>query len=455
MTATCWPDGQFDRRVLGSASSETTNLSLRALASEAVLGRAPARERRALCCSDAALGGARRSGLGFDAPFFGDSTMANANQNQSPTRNSLIKLNKQEPVGRQNGWYHVNVKQNRHLKLRHIPELQLQEYDDIAWEDIRDQVVADCHLTPDDMVTRLGIDRSDIAAKYPEALCSIVRRLEVEDHVKRIPVTNMRLFYEWMRSKPNGISPSDLHGGLARQFEAQPAKLAGLFVESQGEFSRYNNEGEAFIDGREPLAVSPTATAGTNAYVNAVLRHSERAIELENDLGFVAVARELPPMRSTRLSGPWVFADGRPASSSGDGGVDLLMRSRDNDVPIVGEIKVEDDTTPFLALIQVLTYAAELNTARQRSRLQNHFVDDFANLEQDGPIDLYLLFHDLPSHCDEIFASTAIIAQGMFQHGAFGEAVRRIVFVKSNGDLAQDWQPRIAEVCEPQRLPPT
>ena len=53
-----------------SASSEITNLSPRALEHQKQsLGRAPARERRALCCSHVPIGVGVWSGLGFDAPF--------------------------------------------------------------------------------------------------------------------------------------------------------------------------------------------------------------------------------------------------------------------------------------------------------------------------------------------------------------------------------------------------
>ena len=53
-----------------TAFRKTTNLSLRALElHEAVLGHAPERERRALCCCVVPLGRGVEDSLGFDAPF--------------------------------------------------------------------------------------------------------------------------------------------------------------------------------------------------------------------------------------------------------------------------------------------------------------------------------------------------------------------------------------------------
>jgi len=53
------------------ASSQIANLSRKALEHQnQLLGHAPARGRRALCCSDVPFGEGGLSGLGFGVPFF-------------------------------------------------------------------------------------------------------------------------------------------------------------------------------------------------------------------------------------------------------------------------------------------------------------------------------------------------------------------------------------------------
>ena len=81
------------------------------------------------------------------------------------------------------------------------------------------------------------------------------------------------------------------------------------------------------------------------------------------------------------------FASGR-LSSHGPR-IDLLLASRDN-TPIVGELKVAGDSSPYLALIQALAAAASLTPDLQRRRLKLHH-DQRHQLSETGPLDAYLV----------------------------------------------------------------
>ena len=95
-----------------------------------------------------------------------------------------------------------------------------------------------------------------------------------------------------------------------------------------------------------------------------------------------------------RTTGNAVFEDGRSGESSSRGGLDLLLRSQDGGLPIVGEIKAAGDTNLFLALIQSLTYAAELTSTNQFDRLKKRY-GHFAALDSARPrCDVYLIFLD-------------------------------------------------------------
>jgi len=93
-------------------------------------------------------------------------------------------------------------------------------------------------------------------------------------------------------------------------------------------------------------------------------------------LEYRVIDYEISPLRT---AGGHYFEDGRSGRSSGAGGADLLLAAPDG-VPVVGEVKAPDDTSLFLALIQSLTYAAELLAEHQLARLQKAYPDTFAGL---------------------------------------------------------------------------
>ena len=79
-----------------------------------------------------------------------------------------------------------------------------------------------------------------------------------------------------------------------------------------------------------------------------------------------------------------MFSDNRPATKSGAGGIDVLLKSHLTGFPVVGEIKVGTDKNAYFGLIQAMTYAVELSTPNQLARLKRHFRPDFGSLALEG-----------------------------------------------------------------------
>lgn len=88
----------------------------------------------------------------------------------------------------------------------------------------------------------------------------------------------------------------------------------------------------------------------------------------DHTLRFEYVDRELV---LARMTGGVTYEDGSPATSGKR--VDLLLKSTDGGIPVVGEVKIRGDKNPFYALIQSLMYAAELCTTNQLARVADHY----------------------------------------------------------------------------------
>ena len=87
--------------------------------------------------------------------------------------------------------------------------------------------------------------------------------------------------------------------------------------------------------------------------------------------------------------------NGKPATSVGSGGMDLLLASTLNGVvlPAIGEIKAASETVgPTFALVQSLMYAAQLATANQFMRLKLHYKGAFSKIDERKPrMDVFVL----------------------------------------------------------------
>lgn len=178
-----------------------------------------------------------------------------------------------------------------------------------------------------------------------------------------------------LANEPDGVSR------IVSEFETSAELAAAFFVED-------NVRDEPFFGSpREPLKPEP-GTSSTSQIGALFQRYPEATWDVaeQPELSFRFLERELVVTQARGFR----FEDGR-VSSNGPR-IDLLLASADG-LPIVGEVKVKTDSSPFLALIQALAAAAYLTPPLQRGRLLHHGPDGV--LSGDDPrLDIYLIAVD-------------------------------------------------------------
>ena len=191
------------------------------------------------------------------------------------------------------------------------------------------------------------------------------------------PATELRQFYEFLRDSTKRHVLNPLHEMMCpKDKEVSPegvTLLAKLFERSCSQFGDYNNCQEPFRpDTRGEHQASPNFAP---KFV-ATLREQWSGILVNNrtpQLRFVD--REISPRRTTGVADP----------HSGAGGLDFLAVTNDDSrLPVVGEVKADNDETPLFALVQALTYTSEFVTDSQLKRLRVFYRDKFGT-RVDGP----------------------------------------------------------------------
>lgn len=223
-----------------------------------------------------------------------------------------------------------------------------------------------------DAASRYGIDLSSVRSHHDEAwwvafltaLDEAVPSSEQLDEeapasAKRspdfwVPITSLRYFYEQSETRKVVASAQNGRQLLLRS-------LPMLWRDSVRHFESYDND-ESFNQPRDPLLETPSDEFGrTNEVVASIT--AQGGIDPQ----WSYVEREFSPRRTTGAK----HENGTSASNTGAGGVDVLLRNASGE-PGIGEIKLRGDTCAAFALIQSLTYAAELATANQLRRLRKH-----------------------------------------------------------------------------------
>jgi hypothetical protein len=247
-----------------------------------------------------------------------------------------------------------------------------------------------------------------------------------------IPVTQLRKLYEWLRFDLRHLGNDVLHKALAEAYSAKPNALEKLFLESLQAFEAYDNRTEPFYGTRDRKRFAESSGNGTTKVVKTIQARGG-SLDLngvKRKRTFCVVDREVGTLRSTSQTGPWQFSDKRSTKNPGLGGLDLLMVEEfasGHQLPIVCEIKVGDDTTPFFALIQALTYAVELATCSQLQRLFQHYSNHFHNLPAIPSVGLLLLMVETPERQKEIRKVTSQLIAKLHQCPKFSEVVMTTV----------------------------
>ena len=193
----------------------------------------------------------------------------------------------------------------------------------------------------------------------------------VQQHGVRspIPLTRMRRFYEMMRM----LNEAKLQGDIAKYLteKGRAKRIQVMFKESEAHFARYCNPDEAFHDRGQPADWLQAYANRTNVFAKCLVARlrpnaTYDPVAIEGGDSVRVIDYELSLFRTTDGA---AFEDGKAGTSSGSGGMDLLLQDSVTRIPVVGEIKAPTDRDLFLALVQALTYATELTTQNQLERL--------------------------------------------------------------------------------------
>lgn len=194
------------------------------------------------------------------------------------------------------------------------------------------------------------------------------------------------------------------------------ATLADMFANSLRQLEEYSNIREGWPD-EENRKLSDDRT-----FARSVARNLADGV-IVAPWEYVFVAREFSPLRTTEAGAP----------SSGDGGIDALLASDNEDdraLPIIVEVKSKTDTSTYLGLLQSLTYTSELITPNQRKRLARYYPKQFGNLTAEpGPFaDIWIVVED--GKVDSEQEATMQIAQEFLKDAKVSSLLRRIIFLK-------------------------
>lgn len=219
---------------------------------------------------------------------------------------------------------------------------------------------------------------------------------------------------------------------IAREVHRHPRPVDEMFAESAAHFALYDNRNEPFHDrqsGHNP-SLLPNYAAGTPALrLVALVAAGRVSFQGPSDLAFDYIDYELRSCRTTR-------SQNETGSYGPDRDkVDLLLASRTDRLPIIGEVKAATDRNPFLAFIQGLTYVVFTTSEHQLSRLNRWYPDRFVCPDSGPKADLYLFLIQYPqdnSH-REFLKLTEGIARTLLEPGRHvAQAVRRIVCLDVN-----------------------
>lgn len=246
-----------------------------------------------------------------------------------------------------------------------------------------------------------------------------------------IPLTRMRRFYEMMRM----LNEAKLQGDIAKYLteEGRAKRIQVMFKESESHFARYGNPEEAFHERVKPdwLQAYANHTSVFAKCLVARLRPNVTydPIEIEDGNAVHVIDYELSLFRTT---GGAAFEDGKTGTSSGSGGMDLLLQDNETRIPVVGEIKAPTDRDLFLALVQALTYATELTTQNQLDRLVKHYPD--RNFCTEGRKCDIVLIYDKNGKPPKLMDETKKLATQLLNDPASPVArrIRKIAFVSAD-----------------------
>lgn len=241
-----------------------------------------------------------------------------------------------------------------------------------------------------------------------------------------IPITPLRHFYDRLR---DFVSDS-FHREAARECLRRSDRIQDLIAGSFRHFALYDNRNEPFRPKSGGLTEARTKSSDLANRVLGLIASGATSVPSRQELEFDFVDYEVSPIRTTGSE----FENGLSAERSGRGGVDVLLAGRRDQLPAVGELKADTDRNPFLGFIQSLTYAVELSTASQRSRLATAYPGRFAWPEKGPYIDIDLLlirYPNDPGHAEFLHLVRSLVERLAVPNTPFSQLVRRVVCLQT------------------------
>lgn len=203
-----------------------------------------------------------------------------------------------------------------------------------------------------------------ILSKLESGIADLSEREPLPSTQVVVPITRLRRYYSSMK-----VFDKLLFENLAKFYSENPTSLKSLWNDSRNQFWDYNNPAGWTTSKRKDLPVAPASLSEVKTTTEFATYFQAHGL---HDSEFVFVQRELNPW----LTRQGYFPDNSPASRTGRGGIDLLMRTQDG-IPVIGEVKIDNDKNAFFALLQAMTYAVELSTPHQLERLVRQFPQHF------------------------------------------------------------------------------
>ncbi len=237
-----------------------------------------------------------------------------------------------------------------------------------------------------------------------------------------IALTPLRHFYARLRD----FEGQSFHREAAAECVRRPDRLQELIAESVRHFGLYDNREEAFHDRVSGLTPARTRSGDLANRTLGLMALGAVSVPKQPALEFDFVDYEVSPIRTTGSQ----FEDGTSGKHSGAGGIDALLATRSDRLPVIGELKADTDRNPFLGLIQSLTYAVELSSPPQRSRLAAAYPGRFAWPEGGPYIDIGLLlirYPNDPGKAEFLHLVRRLVERLAVPDSAFSKLVRRVV----------------------------
>ncbi len=176
---------------------------------------------------------------------------------------------------------------------------------------------------------------------------------------RTIEMTKLRKRYHQLKNANTQIRKDECKNLLQ-----SPKRLVDEFIEAIGQVALFDNCDEGFYPNESKRTSKPQLRGA--AFLERVL-FTPVSVASCTDYKFRILHREVSPARATNAG----------ARASGAGGIDYIaLREGELLVPILGEVKVANDTDPYYAFVQLLTYLSEMSSKSQFLRANRFLFDN-------------------------------------------------------------------------------